>query len=179
MVVLSLFKGHGWLSAISALGFALSLGWHVMARLQPGAYQNRYWLILFASSFIVMLPTGFYVRRFIRQLRGRVRLRAWSHLLTGAPPWFVWLTVLTVAYVLVEFLVISAKRAPGAAPRAASVDVFASGLSMICYSFAALINWAAVRRLRLGLDWVCERGHALVPGDKKCSECGAAPRARG
>ncbi|CAM9292681.1 unnamed protein product, partial [Phaeothamnion confervicola] len=54
-----------------------------------------------------------------------------------------------------------------------SFELIGTGHCMAAYAIAAVINWAAVRRSALGIDWVCERGHALAPVDKFCSECGA------
>ncbi len=165
------------LIAIAAgLGFASSLCVHIAARAGYEASYGETAQVLFMGVFVVWFPTVLYMRRFNREFGRGLGFKAWKVVVTGAPPWLVYLAGAAFVYALINFFTaVSFDRSDGSKVNA-GFGILATGHAMAFYAAAAVINWAAVRRREEGIEWVCERGHSLSPSDKFCPECGAAAK---
>lgn len=169
-------KWHKPLAWASGAGFIVSLLWNLSLRAglveSVGAEPRPAFFVLFMGVFVVFFPTVFYLQRFNKDMRS-FRFRGWKYIFTGAPRWSVWVTGASFLYAFINFFSVMPWDQRHVSSEDVNFELVGSGHCMLFYAVAAVINWAAVRRSALGIDWVCEGGHALAPSDKFCSECGA------
>lgn len=174
---------QGAVAVVSAIGYIASLVCHVMVHAgaigSGGEAPALAVMAIFIGIFVVWFPTVLTFQRFRFGERMRWRwtgLTQWKEMTVGAPQWLYWLANASFAYALANFaLVFLAVREASAAgsESAEPFEIGATGHALAFYSAAWVINWAAVQRRALGIEWVCQQGHALAPDDRFCPECGA------
>ena len=163
------------LATLSGIGFVSSLVWHIAARLGLAPGMPPYAVALCLGVFVVAFPTMFRVHRFAKELRP-FDIGALRYLFMGGPRWLNWLALLAFVYASINFLLAyPAMELQGDV----TFGIGASGHAMAFYAIVWAINAASSRRVRLGIDWVCERGHQMSPSEKFCSACGAPARQSG
>lgn len=176
-------KWHEVLAWSSLAGFTACLTWNLGLRtpLFSGpriSGPNPYLMLLYFCIFLLLLPTALYYRRFNKETSPfGLSLRVWKYVFRGAPRWSLWIIATCAAYALACFLPILQPDLNKPTEEQRTFELLATAQCMLLYAIIAVINWAAVRRTDLGIDWVCQRGHALSPSDKFCSECGAPAKA--
>lgn len=157
------------------LGFAGSLTWHLFALRGvefPHAVANG----LFIGIFVVFFPTVLYLQRFQRMFRSGADLGTWKHIVRGAPVWMIIVAVTSFFYAAINFFLATGAATGSVAEKDPSWDRVGSGHSMVFYSLAMLVMYAAAERGDDDREPLCERGHAMPIGAAFCERCGAPAR---
>jgi hypothetical protein len=131
------------LSAIAAVGLALSIASHVAAlEGQPGPLGNYTWT-LHLGALAVCLPTALVARRI---MRGLPRKDQWKALLGGCPAWMKYALYCIFGYALVNFAIfIAMPEKGGVGPMPPAVVRGFSGHWMAIYGASFAVLYSAAR----------------------------------
>jgi hypothetical protein len=167
--------------ALAALGFAISLGVHLLAlsgRLPPGGkavYAMHFGL------FVVWIPAVLVAMRLSQGQRSRL---SWDQILDGCPAWMRYAAMGLFGYAFLNFFLafgIPAQNNFGGELTPEVLRGF-SGHWMLFYGLAFATLLSAYRKPRLRTSAKCPAGHEVAHSDSTCPTCGTAlpaPRTRG
>jgi hypothetical protein len=128
------------LSALAAIGLALSIGSHAAAlQGRPGPLGNYTWT-LHIGALAICLPTALVARRL---MRGRPRKDQWKALLGGCPAWMKYALYCIFGYALVNFAIFIAmpgKSGAGLMPPAVVRGFSGHWMAIYAAAFAVLYS---------------------------------------